>query len=64
MTVRVVADRRRGRVLHVVGKSDGARRGEQPGRFSPTRQWRGPSGPPGRTDDRRWETDVRGWTDG
>ncbi|MCZ7437945.1 hypothetical protein O7598_16165 [Micromonospora sp. WMMC241] len=61
MTVRVVADRRRGGVLHVVGNSEAPReRGARPGRFSPTRLWRGPSGPPRRADDRRWETDARG----
>lgn len=60
MTVRVVADRRRGGVLHVIGGSEAPRRGERPGRFSPTRLWRGPSGPPRRAEDRRWETEARG----
>ncbi|MDH6461814.1 hypothetical protein M2302_001989 [Micromonospora sp. A200] len=65
MAVRVVTDRRRGGVLHVVGTTDGTtRRGERPGRIRPTRLWRGPSGPPRRDDDRRWESDARGWTDG
>ncbi|MFG1677625.1 hypothetical protein [Micromonospora sp. NPDC049282] len=58
MTVRVVADRRRGGVLHVIGNAEVPR--ERPGRFSPTRLWRGPSGPPRRADDRRWGTDARG----
>ncbi|NHO81051.1 hypothetical protein DQE82_22460 [Micromonospora sp. LHW51205] len=60
MTVRVVADRRRGGVLHVVGSSEAPRRAERPGWFRPTRLWRGPSGPPRRAEDRRWETDARG----
>ncbi|MEV0940860.1 hypothetical protein [Micromonospora wenchangensis] len=55
MTVRVVADPRRGAVLHVVGTGGDTRRPERPGRFgSPARQGRGPSGPPRRADDRRW----------
>ncbi|MFJ8688806.1 hypothetical protein [Micromonospora wenchangensis] len=54
MTVRVVADPRRGAVLHVVGTGGDTRRPERPGRFdSPVRQGRGPSGPPRRADDRR-----------
>ncbi|GAB3183644.1 hypothetical protein GCM10027259_39740 [Micromonospora palomenae] len=63
MAVRVVTDRRRGGVLHVVGRADGNAR-ERPGRIRPTRLSRGPSGPPRRTDDRRWEDDARGWADG
>ncbi|NJP34580.1 hypothetical protein HCJ94_22010 [Micromonospora sp. HSS6-12] len=64
MTTRVVADRRRGGVLHVVGATGDSRRPPRAGRASPLRQWRGPAGPPRRDDDRRWETDVRGWRDG
>ncbi|MDO3705874.1 hypothetical protein Q3W71_29810 [Micromonospora sp. C28SCA-DRY-2] len=64
MTVRVVPDRRRGAVLHVVGSSGDSRPVPRAGRVSPTRQPRGPVGPPRRDDDRRWETDVRGWRDG
>ncbi|WP_433393497.1 hypothetical protein [Micromonospora sp. KLBMP9576] len=61
MTVRVVPGRR---VLHVVGSAAGARRAPRPVRVGVTRQPRGPVGPPRRDDDRRWETDVRGWGDG
>ncbi|MEW2430788.1 hypothetical protein AB0877_22490 [Micromonospora sp. NPDC047644] len=62
MTVRVVTDRRRGAVLHVVGTAaDNARRAPQ---GSPVRARRGPVGPPRRADDRRWDTTERGSTDG
>ncbi|WP_433554390.1 hypothetical protein ACQP08_15480 [Micromonospora zamorensis] len=61
MTVRVVTDRRRGAVLHVVGTADNARRAPQ---GSPVRARRGPSGPPRRADDRRWDSTERGSTDG
>ncbi|MFG1889310.1 hypothetical protein ACGFIR_15755 [Micromonospora sp. NPDC049051] len=64
MTVRVVPGRRPGAVLHVVGTSAAARGVPRPARVGPTRQPRGPVGPPRRDDDRRWETDVRGWNDG
>ncbi|MFC5924966.1 hypothetical protein [Micromonospora vulcania] len=63
MTVRLVADRRRGAVLHVVGTADDARRAAQGGP-SPVRARRGPVGPPRRDDERRWETPERGSTDG
>ncbi|MET7866213.1 hypothetical protein ACWEOS_24430 [Micromonospora taraxaci] len=61
MTVRVVTDRRRGAVLHVVGTADNNRRAPQ---GSPVRARRGPVGPPRRADDRRWDTSERGSTDG
>ncbi|MFY1615124.1 hypothetical protein [Micromonospora sp. WMMD736] len=60
MTVRLVTDRRRGAVLHVVGAADNARRAPQ---GSPVRARRGPVGPPRRTDERRWEATDRGSTD-
>ncbi|MEU7929502.1 hypothetical protein [Micromonospora sp. NPDC049107] len=60
MTVRLVTDRRRGAVLHVVGTADNARRATQ---GSPVRARRGPVGPPRRTDERRWEATERGSTD-
>ncbi|WP_320066289.1 hypothetical protein [Micromonospora sp. RTGN7] len=54
MAIRDVSGRRRGGVLHVVGSVGGPRRmAVRPGRVSPTRQWRGPAGPPPRDDDRR-----------
>ncbi|MET7707420.1 hypothetical protein [Micromonospora sp. NPDC005413] len=61
MTVRVVTDRRRGAVLHVVGTADNARRAPK---GSPMRARRGPAGPPRRADDRRWDSTERGSTDG
>ncbi|PWR13381.1 hypothetical protein DKT68_01140 [Micromonospora acroterricola] len=61
MTVRLVADRRRGAVLHVVGSADNARRAPQ---GSPIRARREPVGPPRRDDDQRWDTGERGSTDG
>ncbi|MEV7328331.1 hypothetical protein [Micromonospora sp. NPDC093244] len=61
MTVRVVTDRRRGAVLHVVGAADDARRAPQ---RSPVRARRGPVGPPRRDDDRRWESTERRSTNG
>ncbi|MEU8330552.1 hypothetical protein [Micromonospora sp. NPDC048839] len=61
MTVRVVTDRRRGAVLHVVGTPDNARSAPQ---GSPVRARRGPAGPPRRTDDRRWDNTERGATNG
>ncbi|SBV26160.1 hypothetical protein GA0070620_1645 [Micromonospora krabiensis] len=64
MTARVVADPRRGAVLRVVGANDGSRRGERAGRRSPVRARGGPAGPPRRDDDRRWETQDRGWENG
>ncbi|TCB94272.1 hypothetical protein E0H26_21525 [Micromonospora zingiberis] len=64
MAMTVVLHRRREGVLHVVGARDQARRAPRVGRASPIRSRRGPVGPPGRHDDRRWETDLRGWTDG
>ncbi|RIV41634.1 hypothetical protein D2L64_01360 [Micromonospora radicis] len=64
MAVRVVPHRRRDAVLHVVGASGRARRARRLGWGSPIRPRRGPAGPPRRHDDRRWETDLRGWTDG
>ncbi|MEV1015551.1 hypothetical protein AB0I89_08110 [Micromonospora sp. NPDC049801] len=60
MTVRLVTDRRRGAVLHVVGTAGNARRAPQ---GSPVRARRGPVGPPRRTDERRWEATERGSTD-
>ncbi|MGC4806343.1 hypothetical protein [Micromonospora sp. DT233] len=54
MTVREVPQRRRNGVLHVIGSANDTRRtAVRPGRVSPTRQWRGPAGPPPRDDDRR-----------
>ncbi|PZG21930.1 hypothetical protein C1I95_06445 [Micromonospora craterilacus] len=64
MTARVVAHRRHNAIVHVVGASGQARRVPRAGRASPIRPRRGPAGPPRRHDDRRWETDLRGWTDG
>ncbi|SCG75114.1 hypothetical protein GA0070614_5607 [Micromonospora coxensis] len=66
MGVRVVTDPRRGAVLHVVGSGGGSspRRPARADRTSPVRQERGPSGPPRRDDDRRWESETRGWRDG
>ncbi|WP_089022182.1 hypothetical protein [Micromonospora coriariae] len=61
MTVRLVADRRRGAVLHVVGTADNARRAPQ---GSPIRARRGPAGPPRRNDYQRWDNAERGSTDG
>ncbi|MFI9528384.1 hypothetical protein [Micromonospora rosaria] len=64
MTVRDVPERRRDRVLHVVGATRGDRCVARPGPINPARQWRGPAGPPRRADDRRWTTELRGWRDG
>ncbi|RKN48633.1 hypothetical protein [Micromonospora endolithica] len=64
MTVRMVPDRRRGAVLHVVGGTGDGRRTPRGAPVAPTRQWRGPSGPPRRADDRPWQTEVRGYRDG
>ncbi|RFS44595.1 hypothetical protein [Micromonospora craniellae] len=64
MTARVVPRWRRDAVLRVVGASGQVRRAPRAGRSSPVRPRRGPVGPPRRHDDRRWETDLRGWTDG
>ncbi|PZF88365.1 hypothetical protein C1I99_26550 [Micromonospora deserti] len=64
MAVRVVPDRRHGAVLRVVGSPGDSRCVPRTGRVRPTGQWRGPVGPPRRDDDRRWENEVRGWTDG
>ncbi|MGW0505447.1 hypothetical protein [Micromonospora sp. NPDC003241] len=62
MTARVVPHWRRDAVLRVVGASGQARRALRAG-SSPVRPRGGPVGPPRRHDDRRWETDLRGWTD-
>ncbi|MEU1606309.1 hypothetical protein [Micromonospora matsumotoense] len=60
MAVRVVVDPRRGAVLHVVGSGGDTRRPERVGRSgSPARQGRGPSGPPRRADDRRWDGEPK-----
>ncbi|PMR57964.1 hypothetical protein C1A38_27205 [Verrucosispora sp. ts21] len=64
MAMTVVLHRRRDAVLRVVGDRDQARRAPRFGRASPIRPRPGPTGPPRRHDDRRWETDLRGWTDG
>ncbi|MBX7266708.1 hypothetical protein KIF24_12120 [Micromonospora sp. Llam7] len=64
MTAGVLPHRRREVVLHVVGSIDRARRVPRAGQGSPIRSRRDPLGPPRRHDDRRWETDLRGWTDG
>ncbi|TBL27103.1 hypothetical protein EYA84_29975 [Verrucosispora sp. SN26_14.1] len=62
MTAQVVRQRRQGAVLRVVGASGQVRRVPRTG-SSPVRSRSGPTGPPRRHDDRRWETDLRGWTD-
>ncbi|MFF5173497.1 hypothetical protein ACFY3U_12750 [Micromonospora sp. NPDC000089] len=73
MAARVVADPRRGSVLHVVGSGGDPRRPARTNRTSsPVRHRRGASGPPGRDDDRRWggdddprwDAEGRGWRDG
>ncbi|PZF86915.1 hypothetical protein C1I93_27160 [Micromonospora endophytica] len=64
MTARMSPRRRPGGVLRVVGAADPARRAPRAGGAGPIRPRRGRVGPPRRHDDRRWETDVRGWTDG
>ncbi|MTK02474.1 hypothetical protein FF096_10635 [Micromonospora sp. CP22] len=64
MTAGQVARRRGSAVLHVVGASMQSRRAPRIGWASPIRRRRGPVGPPRRHDDRRWQTDQWGWTDG
>ncbi|MFV2103187.1 hypothetical protein [Micromonospora sp. LOL_024] len=64
MTDRLVPHWRQHAVLHVVGVSGAARRVSRAGQASPIRSRREPPGPPRRHDDRRWETDARGWTHG